>query len=377
MKTKKNLSLYIHIPFCVQKCKYCDFLSFSKSEEDRNSYIQELKKELIWKHEWLKEEYRVISVFFGGGTPSLLTGSQMEELLSVIYQYYDVAKDAEITTEANPGTLTKDKLFKYFKAGIHRLSIGLQSADNQELAMLGRIHTYEDFIKNYDLAREVGFDNINIDLMAALPGQTLASYQKTLQKVVALEPEHISAYSLIIEEGTPLAKDTRLLETIPDEDLDREMYQLTKDYLRQYGYERYEISNYAKSGNECRHNCVYWTGEDYLGFGLGASSYFQGQRFVNESDFADYRYDSNRHEVQILSQTEKMEEFMFLGMRMTKGVSEAEFAKRFGCSMESVYGGILKRQEAEDLIIRENGCVRLTDLGLDVSNYVFCDYLLL
>lgn len=376
MKIKKNLSLYIHIPFCVQKCKYCDFLSFSTCEGDRNSYIQELKKELIWKHTWTREEYQVISVFFGGGTPSLLTGTQMEGLLSVIDQYYDVANGAEITIEANPGTLTKDKISKYLKAGMNRLSIGLQSANNQELAMLGRIHTYEEFIKNYDLAREVGFENINIDLMAALPGQTYKSYQKTLQKVVALKPEHISAYSLIVEEGTPLAKDTGLLEKLPDEDLDRDMYQLTKDYLRQYGYERYEISNYSKPGKECRHNCVYWTGGDYLGFGLGASSYFQGQRFVNESDFTNYRYDSERHEVQVLSQNEKMEEFMFLGMRMTRGVSEAEFARRFDCSMESVYGDILKRQEADDLIIRKNNCVQLTDKGLDISNYVFCDYLL-
>ncbi|MDO4170739.1 MAG: radical SAM family heme chaperone HemW [Lachnospiraceae bacterium] len=376
MKIKKNLSLYIHIPFCVQKCKYCDFLSFSTCEGDRNSYIQELKKELIWKHTWTQEEYQVISIFFGGGTPSLLTGTQMEGLLSVIDQYYDVANGAEITIEANPGTLTKDKLSKYLKAGMNRLSIGLQSANNQELAMLGRIHTYEEFIKNYDLAREVGFENINIDLMAALPGQTYKSYQKTLQKVVALKPEHISAYSLIVEEGTPLAKDTGLLEKLPDEDLDRDMYQLTKDYLRQYGYERYEISNYSKPGKECRHNCVYWSGGEYLGFGLGASSYFQGQRFVNESDFTNYRYDSERHEVQVLSRNEKMEEFMFLGMRMTRGVSEAEFARRFDCSMESVYGDILKRQEADGLIIRKNNCVQLTDKGLDISNYVFCDYLL-
>lgn len=376
MKIKKKLSLYIHIPFCVQKCKYCDFLSFSACEEDRNSYMKELKREIIWKSTWTKDKYQVISIFFGGGTPSLLTGSQMEELLSVIYQNYDVVNDAEITTEANPGTLTKEKLSMYLKAGINRLSIGLQSANDPELTMLGRIHTYTDFLKNYDLAREVGFENINLDLMSALPGQTLASYQKTLQKIVALKPEHISAYSLIVEEGTPLAKDTRLLEQLPDEELDRKMYQLTKDYLSQYGYERYEISNYAKAGKECRHNCVYWTGGDYLGFGLGASSYFQGQRFVNESDFTNYRYDCDRCEVQILRKQEKMEEFMFLGMRMIKGVSEAEFEKRFGCSMESVYGDILKRQETQNLIIRENGCVQLTDRGLDVSNYVFCDYLL-
>lgn len=375
MKTKKNLSLYIHIPFCVQKCKYCDFLSFSACEEDRNSYIQELKKEMVWKHTWVKEEYRVISVFFGGGTPSLLHGFQIEELLSVMNQYYDVANDAEITIEANPGTLTAEKLSAYLKAGINRLSIGLQSTNDRELRMLGRIHTYDEFYANYHLARKKGFDNINIDLMSALPGQSIKSYQKTLEKIVHLNPEHISAYSLIVEEGTPLANDTLLLAKLPGEDSDREMYEFTKSFLQEYGYERYEISNYSKKGKECIHNTVYWMGGDYLGFGLGASSYFQGQRFCNESDRKKYRYNGPKQELQTLTDSEKMEEFMFLGMRMIKGVSEVEFLKRFGCSMESVYGKILKKQEAEGLIIRKNDQVKLTERGINVSNYVFCDYL--
>lgn len=375
MKTKKNLSLYIHIPFCVQKCKYCDFLSFSACEEDRNSYIQELKKEMVWKHTWVKEEYRVISVFFGGGTPSLLHGFQIKELLSVMNQHYDVANDAEITIEANPGTLTAEKLSAYLKAGINRLSIGLQSTNDRELRMLGRIHTYDEFYANYHLARKKGFDNINIDLMSALPGQSIKSYQKTLEKIVHLNPEHISAYSLIVEEGTPLANDTLLLAKLPGEDSDREMYEFTKSFLQEYGYERYEISNYSKKGKECIHNTVYWMGGDYLGFGLGASSYFQGQRFCNESDRKKYRYNGPKQELQTLTDSEKMEEFMFLGMRMIKGVSEVEFLKRFGCSMESVYGKILKKQEAEGLIIRKNDQVKLTERGINVSNYVFCDYL--
>ncbi|MDO4943068.1 MAG: radical SAM family heme chaperone HemW [Lachnospiraceae bacterium] len=375
MKNKKNLSLYIHIPFCIQKCKYCDFLSFSADEEDRNSYVQELQKEIVWKSRWTGE-YQVISIFFGGGTPSLLNTDQMEKLLASIYQNYDVIEDVEITVEANPGTLSKEKLTAYRQSGINRLSIGLQSSDNRELAMLGRIHTYEQFLENFSLAREIGFQNINIDLMSAIPGQTIESYQKTLNKIVMLNPEHISAYSLIVEEGTPLADDSGLLEKLPDEDCDREMYQLTKVYLQQFGYERYEISNYAKKGKECTHNMVYWTGGDYLGFGLGASSYFQGQRFCNGNHLKHYRYDDDKHQLQILNQDDKIEEFMFLGMRMAKGISKKEFEKRFQKPIESIYGELFKKQTAEGLIVCEGDWIRLTERGLDVSNYVFCDYLL-
>jgi oxygen-independent coproporphyrinogen-3 oxidase len=283
MKIKKNLSLYIHIPFCIQKCKYCDFLSFSSSEEDRNSYIQELQKELVWKSHWAKE-YQVITVFFGGGTPSILTADQMKWLMDTIKEHYNLVSDAEITIEANPGTLTKDKLFVYRQCGINRISMGLQSANDEELKKIGRIHTFDQLKENFRLAREAGFTNINLDLMSALPGQTLESYAKTLEIVAKLNPEHISAYSLIVEEGTPLSEDEMLLSQLPDEETDRQMYQFTKERLRQSGYERYEISNYAKQGYESRHNQVYWTGGDYLGFGLGASSYFQGERFINESE---------------------------------------------------------------------------------------------
>lgn len=374
MKTKKNLSLYIHIPFCVQKCKYCDFLSFSSSEEDRNSYITQLKEELRLKSKWA-EGSEVISIFFGGGTPSILEGGQIAELLKVIRAQYHIAAHAEITIEANPGTLTKEKLKIYRENGINRLSIGLQSADNKELAMLGRIHTMEDFQKNFKDAREAGFDNINIDLMSALPGQDLASYRRTLEKIIKLQPEHISAYSLIVEEGTPLSQDKKLLEKIPDEEEDRKMYQFTKEFLHIHGYERYEISNYAKPGWECQHNCVYWTGGDYLGIGLGASSYFKGERFRNEDKMASYRFDGTKKEAEMLTKEEKIEEFMFLGLRMTKGILEAEFLERFACPIEEVYGDILKKQQQEGLIVRTDGRIFLTEKGLDVSNYVFCDYL--
>jgi oxygen-independent coproporphyrinogen-3 oxidase len=375
MKIKKNLSLYIHIPFCIQKCKYCDFLSFSSSEEDRNSYIQELQKELVWKSHWAKE-YQVITVFFGGGTPSILTADQMKWLMDTIKEHYDLVSDAEITIEANPGTLTKDKLFVYRQCGINRISMGLQSANDEELKKIGRIHTFDQLKENFRLAREAGFTNINLDLMSALPGQTLESYAKTLEIVAKLNPEHISAYSLIVEEGTPLSEDEMLLSQLPDEETDRQMYQFTKERLRQSGYERYEISNYAKQGYESRHNQVYWTGGDYLGFGLGASSYFQGERFINESERKKYRFDGDKKEVEILTKEDQMEEFMFLGMRLIKGVSKQQFFEKFGQSMDDIYGEILKKQEKEHLIKNGQDRVCLTEKGLDVSNYVFCDYLL-
>ncbi|MCI5951752.1 MAG: radical SAM family heme chaperone HemW [Anaerostipes sp.] len=375
MKIRNDISLYIHIPFCVQKCKYCDFLSFSSLEEDRNSYIQELKKELQWKSQWASGA-SVISVFFGGGTPSILRVEQMEELLSLIKEYYTLTEDVEITMEANPGTLTVETLLQYQRIGINRLSIGLQSGDDQELEMLGRIHTWEQFERNYRDARKVGFENINVDLMSALPGQTIESYQKTLKKVVRLDPEHISAYSLIVEEGTPLYEDEILLEKLPGEELDRQMYQMTKEFLHAHGYERYEISNYAKPGYECRHNSVYWTGGEYLGFGLGASSFFKGKRFHNEETLFKYRFDGTPQDVEVLTKEDKMGEFMFLGLRMTKGVNVEDFYQKFGHTMEEIYGQVIRKHEKEGLLICENGIVKLTDRGLDVSNYIFCDFLI-
>lgn len=374
MKTK-NLSLYLHIPFCVQKCKYCDFLSFSSREEDRNSYIEELQKEIILKSKYCKE-YQVVSIFFGGGTPSILKTKQIVDLMECIYENFTVKKDAEISIESNPGTLTRDKLQAYRICGINRLSMGLQSANDDELRMLGRIHSFEECKENFYLAREVGFENINIDLMSALPGQNLQSYEETLRKVLLLNPEHISAYSLIVEEKTPLYEDENLLSLLPSEEVDRQLYHKTKQILKEAGYERYEISNYAKPGYECYHNSVYWTLGQYLGLGLGASSYFDGKRFYNESNRNEYRFDSKPCEVEEVTKKDQMEEFMFLGMRMMKGISKDKFYQRFGQSLESVYGEILKEQEEKGLIIQEEDRVFLTEMGIDVSNQVFCDYLL-
>lgn len=373
MRTK-NLSLYIHIPFCKQKCKYCDFLSFSKSERDRNSYIQKLLKELVYTSK-KANEYKVVSIFFGGGTPSILAGDQIVEIMNTIKTHYHMDPYAEISIEANPGTVTEDKLKAYLAAGINRISFGLQSTNNHELKMLGRIHDYETFEENFNLARKLGFNNINVDLMSALPYQTIESYEATLRKIAELNPEHISAYSLIIEEGTPIANDDILLDMLPDEDSDREMYALTKSVLSEYGYERYEISNYAKPGYHCRHNCVYWTGDDYLGFGLGASSYFEGTRFANESDFDLYDFDAPKVDVDVLSKEDQMAEFMFLGLRMIQGIQAEAFHKRFGVKIEIVYGDVLKKHIKQGLMEEEHGRYYLTDRGLDVSNYVFMDFL--
>ena len=291
------LELYIHIPFCVRKCAYCDFLSFPSGEEERERYVERLTEE-IEEAGAVSEGYVATAIFFGGGTPSVLTPKQTERILNAVKKSFYVAEDAEITTEVNPGTADRKKLEAWRQAGINRLSFGLQSTETRELQYLGRIHTMEDFLESYRAAREAGFENINIDLMSALPGQTVSSWEKTLRTVVSLQPEHISAYSLIIEEGTPFCqlfgedgdaaeekkrRQSLGIPELPDEDAERRMYYDTERILGEAGYHRYEISNYAKPGYECRHNKGYWTGTEYLGLGLGASSYINIRREKGEA----------------------------------------------------------------------------------------------
>ncbi len=269
----RALSIYIHIPFCVRKCLYCDFLSMAdRTAADMESYVNLLRHEITLEAVKYKE-HQVISVFWGGGTPSLLTAKAVDSVMGTLARCYHVAEDAEVTIEANPGTVTSEKMRGYITAGMNRISIGLQSADDRELKRIGRIHDYRTFLETYRLAREAGFRNINIDLMAALPGQSVASYRETLRRVTALLPEHISAYSLILEEGTPLYE-RRGDYCFPTEEEDREMYLLTDACLSDCGYHRYEISNYAREGYECRHNKVYWQRGDYAGFGLGAAPWW-------------------------------------------------------------------------------------------------------
>lgn len=369
----RELSIYIHIPFCVRKCLYCDFLSAPACEEDMGNYVNFLLRE-IKEQSVFYGDHRVVSIFMGGGTPSILPTRETGRILERVREDFSLAGDVEITIECNPGTVTAEKLKNYITYGINRLSIGLQSTDDGELARIGRIHSYSDFLKTYAAARKAGFHNINIDLMAGLPGQNLASYRKTLERVAALSPEHISAYSLILEEGTPLYVNQREY-TFPDEDEDREMYELTGRYLGEAGFHRYEISNYAREGYECRHNKVYWRRGDYVGFGLGASSMVQNVRWKNPEDHGAYMVGAGAQEVQNLTAQEQMEEFMFLGLRLTEGVDLEEFAMCFGKTAEEVYGKQIGTFEEQGLLEREGRRLRLTPRGVDVSNVVFTAFL--
>ena len=380
---KKELELYIHIPFCVKKCDYCDFLSGTFDMEECACYVEALITEIQSCRE-LAREYRVGTVFLGGGTPSVLEAVQTEAVFAALWDVFKLDREAEITTELNPGTVTIEKLEAYRGIGINRLSIGLQSADNKELERLGRIHTYEDFLRTYQMARENGFDNINIDLISAIPGQTVGSWTKTLQQVLRLNPppEHISAYSLIVEEGTPFwdvygEKSGAVPDVaLPDEEEERRIYRETKRILEQEGYRRYEISNYARSGYECRHNLGYWERREYLGIGLGAASLIGEQRFSNTAEMKNYLVQPGAAEDKNgLSRQEQMEEFMFLGLRKMSGVSKVSFEKQFGCEMEKEYGTELDSLKRSQLIKEEKGCIRLTEEGINVGNHVFASFL--
>lgn len=397
---KEKLELYIHIPFCKKKCGYCDFLSMAAKESVHRLYVASLVEEIRDKSMCL-EDYQVISVFLGGGTPSILPGAQAAEIMEAVGRYFSLAPDAEVTMECNPKTLDRQKLLMYKAAGINRLSIGLQSTHDKELQRLGRIHTYQDFLENYDAARKAGFDNINVDLMSALPGQTVWDWIYTLERIIRLGPEHISAYSLMIEEGTPFyalyGEDERRRERgeapifLPNEETERRMYGMTCQMLGEHGYRRYEISNYARPGQECRHNIGYWRRVPYLGLGLGSASLLEGIRFSNTADLEDYlqgRYGNLQEllrggqggypgrSILRLGKKQQMEEFMFLGLRMMEGISRQEFQENFGIELEGVYGTVLKDMAHHGLLEQRFGRVFLTEEGVAVSNYVMGQFLL-
>ncbi|MCR5162231.1 MAG: radical SAM family heme chaperone HemW [Lachnospiraceae bacterium] len=385
MNGRKELELYVHIPFCVRKCRYCDFLSAPASSYTRELYLKRLCRQI--RNFRAEEEYEVRSIFIGGGTPSLLSGDEMKILFESIRDHFTLKPDAEITAECNPGTLTPGKLSAYAACGINRLSIGLQSADDEELKLLGRIHTWNEFRANYEAAREAGFHNINIDLMSALPGQTIASWERTLTLTAQLAPEHISAYSLIIEEGTPFYemygdsenRRSRGLDQpmLPSEETERKMYWLTRDILSALGMHRYEISNYALPGYECTHNIGYWRRVSYAGFGVGAASLIGSRRYRMTEKLDDYiRGDDSEKDVVLLSVQDEEEETMFLGLRMTEGVSLEEFRRTFGISMYSLYGSTIEKLRILGLIEVTGGRLRLTEKGTDVSNPVLAEFLL-
>lgn len=402
-KFNAPLSIYIHIPFCIKKCSYCDFLSAPAGEEQHKSYVRALLKEIEY---WGKrlEGAQIKTVYFGGGTPSILPEALFVEVLCKLKEafpgiwqetkrgaaFYNNGKETEISMEVNPGTVTGEKLRAYKAAGVNRLSIGLQSADNKELKLLGRIHTYEEFLETYYKARKQGFTNVNVDLISALPGQEISSWQETLKKVVALKPEHISAYSLMIEEGTPFYEQYyEKKELLPDEETDRAMYALTKDMLKQAGYERYEISNYSLKEKECLHNMVYWQRGNYLGLGLGSSSMIENIRFQNTEvmkDYVNYWLTGSQEpvdchfphickDIRCLKREEQMEEFMFLGLRMIKGVSKEEFEANFNKSIFEVYGKQIEKFEKLGVLCVSDR-IFLTDKGLDVSNMILADFLI-
>ena len=383
LETASPIEIYIHIPFCVRKCAYCDFLSGPHDEDTIQAYVKALINEVHAYHAQASK-CEVTTIFLGGGTPSVLKAKHIEQIFKALRKGFHIKADAEITIEANPGTVTREKLEVYRACGINRISFGLQSTNNQELKLLGRIHTYEEFLESYQLARECGFDNINVDLISAIPKQTLASWEETLQNVIALNPEHISAYSLIVEEGTTFAKvygeGCPGEKDLPDEEEERKIYYRTEELLKEAGYHRYEISNYAKEGKECRHNVGYWERVEYLGIGLGAASLIDNTRYKNTDDLAYYiehaeQLDVIQEDIQVLSTKEQMEEFMFLGLRKMEGISEKEFAETFNVDIGQQYQEQIERLMKQNLLKKENGRLMLTKQGIDVSNYVFATFL--
>ncbi len=393
MVDQKGMGLYLHIPFCVKKCEYCDFLSAPATKEIRQAYVNQLEQE-IYAASKTYAKVPVSTIFVGGGTPSVLSPEQVLSLFEQIRSRFLILPDAEITVECNPGTVDAAKLQAYRQSGVNRLSIGLQSANEWELRLLGRVHTMEQFESNYRLARSFGFENINVDIISAVPGQRVSDYERTVQKVLALAPEHISAYSLILEEGTPFFERYRQAEVLrekgkpqsllPSEEEERRMYVRTKELLKSAGYHRYEISNYALDGYECRHNLGYWTRRDYLGLGLGAASLIGNVRFSNSRDLRRYlsldfiqlSMGAAAENREVLSVQAQMEEFLFLGLRMMRGVSAGRFQEQFSKRIEEVYGGVLERQLKEGLIQKTADGYCLTEFGIDVSNVVMAEYLL-
>ena len=425
------LELYIHIPFCVKKCLYCDFNSHPGSPKEQAAYAGALVKEIDW---WgrLIGRRQVASVFVGGGTPSWLDYSLMEQIFAAVHRNFSLARDAEVSLELNPGTVTAKALRAYQRMGINRVSIGLQSSNDDELALLGRIHSWNDFLRTFEHVRAAGFSNVNVDIMTGLPLQTEDKLKRTLQMVTMLRPEHISVYSLIVEPGTPfyeryagdIARRERGEKTLelPDSDLEYALYDMARTFLTGKGYRQYEISNYAREGYACRHNLGYWERKSYLGFGVGAASLlcdslidrhsnrnplmrkdpaqrscaYPNLRFSNIPETDRYidlweKYDPGQQldldevladapwidskTVQKLTRREAMEEFLFLGLRKTRGIREADFFNAFGLPIGSVYGSTLESQSKRGLLRRQGGMIALTKAGTDISNQVLAEFL--
>lgn len=382
MKNKKPLAVYIHIPFCKQKCLYCDFLSapathYPAWQQAKERYVGALSYDCRLTLQELSGEYFVASVFMGGGTPSVLEGRQAARILHTVFTAMETGENAEVTMEVNPGTIGEEYFAALKEAGVNRISFGLQSASERELHALGRIHDYKAFETNYRAARQAGFANINVDLMYNLPWQTVGSWRKTLACVMNEKPEHISAYSLIIEEKTPfysLYEEGKL--PLPTEEEQEGIDAVTVQMMEKYGYRQYEISNYAKPGYECRHNTVYWKRGDYIGLGLGAASLLGEYRFRRTADMDEYIGQAERgmfarEEEQRLSVAEAMAEYMFLGLRMCEGVSLAGFFQNFGVELPEIYGSVLDDLQKKGLLRIEGDRAALSERGRMLGNVVF------
>ena len=370
----RDISLYIHIPFCKSKCAYCDFLSFAEGDALFALYTDALTDEIQKKAPAYADD-RIATIFMGGGTPTILPAHMLGRIWETVRNCFSIDRDAEITMEANPESTNAEKLTLCRSYGVNRISFGLQSLDDRLLKRIGRAHNRETFLTAYQIAREAGFQNISLDLMYGLPGQNLMDFQSTLAEAVSLSPQHLSCYNLILEEGTPLAKDEHL--ALPGESQELAMYALAQEFLAQHGYRPYEISNYALPGYESRHNLAYWTDKPYLGLGLGAHSYLDGQRFHQTEDLKAYLAGGfEAKDIITLTPMDHMSEFMFLGLRKRSGVSFSEFSAAFGQDMQQIFPAAIQKHVSGGLLAMDESGIRLTDRGVNLSNQVFLDFLL-
>lgn len=373
----KEMGIYVHIPFCKRKCDYCDFISYSNKDLKIEEYIEAVKKEI----ELLKIKSTITTVYIGGGTPSYIESKYIKEIIKEI-SAKNLSKEAEITIEVNPGTVTLKKLRDYKEAGINRLSIGLQTTQDELLKQIGRIHNYEQFLETYKMARKVGFSNINVDLMLGLPNQRIKDLKESLESVMELQPEHISVYSLIVEDGTPIANKIEAGDLqLPDEDLERNMYWYVKNTLELNGFKHYEISNFAKPGYESRHNLNCWRQQEYVGVGLAAHSYRDITRYSNTAQLGEYirnvqkgNLERNRiiHEIQKEDDTKK--EYMLLGLRQIDGVKISKFKERFGDNPIYLFRNELNKLVSEELLCVDDDNIRLTNKGIDLANLVWVEF---
>lgn len=379
----KELGIYVHIPFCKRKCNYCDFISFQNKNEIILKYIECLKKEIRQSMKLTSsKDYIVKTIYIGGGTPSFIESKYIIEILKGIREKYIIDENVEITIEVNPGTVTEQKLSDYYNSGINRLSIGLQSDNDEILKTIGRIHTYSEFLDTYKLARKVGFKNINVDLMLGLPNQTIEILENTVNNVIKLEPEHISVYSLILEEGTKLEEQIINGElNLPDENTERIMYHLVKEILKQNRFSQYEISNYSKIGFESKHNIDCWKQKEYIGFGVAAHSYINMERFSNTTDIEEYIKNIENEHIEdnyIINEKQdkiiQMKEYMMLGLRKIKGISITEFEQKFNQNPIYLYRMELNKLVNEELLEIDGDNIKLTLKGLDFANLVWEEF---